>query len=76
VLDRSVLVARTFLATTLKRCRGGRDIVEALACAVTAGVGATEARGTAATLKRSAGQSSRLRRAESSASIGLLTELA
>jgi hypothetical protein len=56
VLDRSVLVARTFLAPTLKRCRGGREIVEARACAVTAGVGSTEARGTAATLQRNAGQ--------------------
>jgi hypothetical protein len=43
VLDRLVVVARTFLAS---------DSVEARACAVTAGVGATEARGTAATLQR------------------------
>ena len=48
----SVVVARTFLASTLKRCRGGRDIVEARAFAATADVGVTEARGTVSTLQR------------------------
>jgi hypothetical protein len=52
VLDRLGVVARTFLASTLKRCRGGRDIVEARTCAVTADVGAAEARGTASTHQR------------------------
>ena len=71
MLGRLVLVARTFLAPTLKRCRGGRDIVEAQAYAVTADVGAAEARGTASTLQGNAVHLAR--RASRRASVKLRT---